>query len=346
MAIYYVNLSASGTSHAGTIGDPWSFADWQSNATSMENSTLYMRGSYNYTGGPPLNWFGASNGHSYLPWDAKAYGPWRLYSTTANLNISNSNLTISGGVLKSGESSPSLLGNLNSCYFYYPSGTLDLSSAPSKGCTFVANAASYGGQTFYDCAFVLSTLGHGGNTYNNCVFSLDPGGSNTYNNCQISWSNPTMPDWDAEQSELASSVVYSGVATPPQPGNSPYTNYDTGFWGLARTGIGAAYFGIVPIPHRSASSGSPDGNVGMPPKDNGSPGGSKTRDAKFGYGHSRGRAGRNEVLDVISGDSKFGSSAGNPHDNSAGNNPVERVIQRVVNDNVPLIPKWFANRRS
>ena len=79
---------------------------------------------------------------------------------------------------------------------------------------------------------------------NNCVIDKfkDDTSFGTLNDTQTSWTAPTWPSWDDSSSAFNSSVLSDGINTPPEPGNTPYTGYETGLWGEPRTGIGAFYF--------------------------------------------------------------------------------------------------------
>lgn len=66
------------------------------------------------------------------------------------------------------------------------------------------------------------------------------------------WNAPNKEDWDYD-------TLFSSIPTPPQPGyGSPsYTDYDKGFWGGSRSGIGVGYFSFVPIAPTADFSGTP-----------------------------------------------------------------------------------------
>jgi hypothetical protein len=55
--------------------------------------------------------------------------------------------------------------------------------------------------------------------FNHNVNGVLPG---TYLNNQKNW-NVSYPAWNANKTAWDTAVIASGIATPPQPGNSPYT---------------------------------------------------------------------------------------------------------------------------
>ncbi|MBF0554536.1 MAG: immunoglobulin domain-containing protein [Nitrospirae bacterium] len=64
-------------------------------------------------------------------------------------------------------------------------------------------------------------------------------------NTQYSWSAPSYPAWNAVQSAFSNGLLSVGILSGtgnPEPGNPPYTGYETGLWGSARVGIGAMDF--------------------------------------------------------------------------------------------------------
>jgi len=65
--------------------------------------------------------------------------------------------------------------------------------------------------------------------------------------CQFEWPAPVWPEWNALSEYFSSNVLCVDCTTPPLPGIPPYTDYDTGLFGEARTGIGAVLFEEPPV---------------------------------------------------------------------------------------------------
>ena len=75
------------------------------------------------------------------------------------------------------------------------------------------------------------------NTITTGGFTVSDDGVNT----QYGWTPPTWPAFDAAKEAFGKSILLAGVNTPPRPGTSPYTGYNTDPWGNTRNDIGAVY---------------------------------------------------------------------------------------------------------
>lgn len=254
MATYYVNLSLGTNGHAGTNTDPFSFYDWQTGPWNASH-IYYIKGSGSFAGssgtiGTIRNWnlsvdaFGIN-----APFRARFLSGPSFGASYIEGGIFDFNNNIAGGFANQ---------TFLNCYFTNSS-SFGFSNSTLKGCTINVASISNGpaANTWTDC--IISCPGSiGGHpaqsvTLNNCVTTFALPGSWTANNSQLSWTPPTFPLWDDSQSVFYSfyETMKTGgtnqVNTPPQPGNSPYTGYETGLWRETRSSIGAVSF-TAPIP--------------------------------------------------------------------------------------------------
>jgi len=263
MAIKYVDLEASGTG-TGTMTDPY---DASSFLTLMYNdSTGYtgsdsfkIKGSYSQAGPIYLDASNATATPIELgPWIPTQ--PWRLKTTIGNgLGLSISLVTIDQAIMdcsgwmtfNSYASIPGSSVNVYSSFLrsaHSVSHEHGIKPVVLKGCTAVAPIFSLdcaADDEWHDCIMNISIPFSYENTYiRNCAFSGANPGFPDQSSCQFSWTPPTWPAWDADLTEFRSGNLTAGINTPPQPGNSPYTDYATGLAGGDRTGIGGVVFGL------------------------------------------------------------------------------------------------------
>jgi len=113
----YLNENNTGT-HAGTIDDPYSYEDFETNISAAQCGDIYlMRGYRNITSGsiyqPSLS------GVKLIAWDVEEYGPWRIVSESIDgsddsfeFNVSS---YIENGIIS--VKNLSFLGGAKNCYF-------------------------------------------------------------------------------------------------------------------------------------------------------------------------------------------------------------------------------------
>jgi hypothetical protein len=135
----YVDLSVITTGHAGTIGDPYGYADMKANVKITTTETYYIKGSLDSTALPLgfLEYDSGSIDHKFLPWDFTLNGPWRISSgdTAPRLNGLFQNCILSfvtSATLRFGD----IIGSqLVSSFVYFNPYFLSLGSNSIKGCT-------------------------------------------------------------------------------------------------------------------------------------------------------------------------------------------------------------------
>ena len=251
----YIDCDNSGSGGVGTELNPYT-KDQFCIAVNGSDKTFNARGTGTITSVSDIVGVGAT----ILRWDAS--NPWRLKATVSS-SWKIDNITLKDGVLFHDCPIPTSPPPVN---YFFLSGTIencDLRTGDNlnlgndrvttvKGCNLITSKYTGWGQfnatTVTDCIIIL-----GANlaasppcTINNCVQNLSSWSSATANNCQIGWTPPSWPAWDAVEASWDYDTLSAGINTPPQPGNSPYTNYATGLFGNDRTGIGAGAFpGII-----------------------------------------------------------------------------------------------------
>lgn len=135
MATYYVDLEASGFSHLGTTGDPWSFVDWDTYFA--DNNEYRVRGKVLLSTGfrHPSN-----TGVVVKAWDILTYGPWRVDHQGNNFQL---NGCVIEGAAMWNTGDPLFL-DVRYCYFEFPGnpGIIYISSSSLlKGNTFLGTFA-------------------------------------------------------------------------------------------------------------------------------------------------------------------------------------------------------------
>ena len=249
MANYYVDLDLGGAVQGdGSEGSPFSTQSYQNNYPYSSGDIFYLKGS-----DAPAYQINFQAGAQYLPWENV---PWRL-SLNAN---SAPNGEIHGAVLLISAAVSFTATLYNTYAIFTSSGGYATFDGHCYGCLIDmrGDAGFYlnPGSTFTDCAIKYApSVGAIDTVMVRCATTVPPvAASGTYTECQQDWVAPTLPDWDAIQSEFDTSVLFADVDTPPQPGSPPYTNYTTDLWGNARTGIGTGLMGSASTPPVWAST--------------------------------------------------------------------------------------------
>lgn len=248
MATYYVNLDLGKNSsgHAGTELDPFSVTDYY-NETNTDD-VFYFSGSFEES----TDNFGVRDRVTILPWHINQ--PWRLRVSNGNRFIATYFSLISGGIIQLDTAYyPIGPGVISNCFLHLNSSS-DWWSFDSvlKGCyVYRSGDSTPHGVAFQsevtDCvvATVNCPLATNMNpTWTNCAFDKDKGfgaGTPNFVNCIKNWIPPNPPPaWNAPRSAFDVSTLIGTLPTPPQPGNPPYTGYESFLWGT-RTGIGTGY---------------------------------------------------------------------------------------------------------
>jgi hypothetical protein len=250
MANYYANINNSytGSSHAGTLGDPFSFADLQAHSLANTSGNVY------YIIGQRSG-FSDSNGlyvmdNTWCGYNLSVNGPWRVQGlVTSNLSLNMTGTgTISDAIIYNTGYITFIRNVSNSVIISVLGGGnhgIGFGAGYIKGCHIFGrftlnNSANI---DIYDSAFNESiNLGTGTKNVYNSAFVALPIGYTVLSNCQTDWNGVDMPVWDAAKADLSSAILNAGISIPPQYGNYPYTNYATGLWGEPRLGIGGANF--------------------------------------------------------------------------------------------------------
>jgi len=258
MSTYYLDLAQTGSGHAGTELDPWSWADASAGSYSSGDIVL-IRGSATVANANfPLGY------GNIVTLDKWGDDPWRI-RVTDDFRFYSQYIVKNGIISIAYDSSITLSGPLNNMNIIHESlidaniNVYDASyglTTVFKGCSIKAGkltAVSTAIASAIDSIIAAADTTRAGDTdvfiITNCATtSTDPGAWLTKTNCQFGWTAPTWPAWDASKASWASDILNVGITTPPEPGNPPYTDYATDPWGATRTGIGALSFpsGIAP----------------------------------------------------------------------------------------------------
>lgn len=268
MGIYYVDLSREGSGYAGTKLDPFSYLDYKS-VSSTVNDEFYLKGKYVL---PDLNSFSIAKGNHY-GWDIVTNGPWRIKGSEANIIIGGSSRIVKDAIFDIGYlrfyflNSNTELNNIKirNSYFRVTKGFLCYKEVIGgftvnfEGCTIIRTGGYFDAEgsitplyyNFKDCVLLSVTNPISFNSaitpnFINCAtdsITLPGAKQNCEEGSTISWhKNPEQePLWDAPKEKFDNNILYGTIGTPPQPGNPPYTEYETDLFGNPRTGIGAGY---------------------------------------------------------------------------------------------------------
>ncbi len=241
MADFYLDLEKVG-SGVGTEGDPYSYADYLGLLPIGVPTEFGVRGVISTTSSPN------NDVSAIVTWDKWGTDPWRMEYNGAvfleNNNYKNGILYLTGSHM--GIRFPNGSNTFNMLIKCYDDDILH-DGGTAKGCSFQADSVQMIGDVIStDCIFDSPAflIGKSGSSVtDNCTFlNASPAGTN--NNAQVGWAGSVWPAYDAAKESFDTAVLSAGTTTPPQPGNPPYTGYETGPWGNARTGIGGFYFPV------------------------------------------------------------------------------------------------------
>lgn len=247
MATFFANLDLDGTGGAGSLGDPWRATTFKSQLEGLPaDSTVKLKGRRDY-GATAV---AVESGTRLENWEAE---PWRIKNS--DFFTLNGAATITNGIIESNELELFAGAIALDCYIRTTTqqrlGSSNDTAVTVKGSTLISPLIRNLGSGTYrkisiidsiiDCtSFTALTFGNA--TTDNCIFTKATLPDGTHTDYQVGWTPPTWPAWDASQSAFNENLLYTGIATPPQPGNSPYTGYERGLWDSTRNGIGAMDF--------------------------------------------------------------------------------------------------------
>lgn len=271
MSQYYIDLNLGSTvdSGTGTETDPFSvkkFRTWNHDDLINVDDVCFFRGTCEITDTD----FGVKRG-ILKAWDKDLYGPWRIKSNARNYGYG---IFFQDGVSSVSDGIFCCIGdyvmsisieaqNVYNCAFLNYSQTQNNGiriwardqQVNIYGCIFDSNyfETRLDNRTniyIKDSSIKTTSFTRSGSsyiTYANCAIqngNLIPESYTTFVQTQLDWVPPDMPAWNAAKELFDVSMIYADVDTPPQPGEPPYTGYETFLWGSARTGIGTGYTAI------------------------------------------------------------------------------------------------------
>lgn len=262
MSIYYVDLSID-TNPGYLVNDPnnpmgWAeFQPFYQFGGSLTHE-MRIRGIRDASAQNKL-----TGGLLLKAWNLNQYGPWRLKINTIGNNsgtLSNETWRIQDAIIESHNfihmaGAVETACTISNCFIR--SNYLTFTSALSapmtvnvKGSTIRVNTTIQGIDPVIN---ILDSINDWPNsktfsnssTFTNTVFNRSNSwtGISSITDCQFDWLPPIWPAWTAAKSAW-SAVIATGINTPPQPGNAPYTDYSTGLFGNPRQGIGGLYFSV------------------------------------------------------------------------------------------------------
>jgi hypothetical protein len=256
----FLDLNATGSGHAGTNVDPYSFIDWQFTLTTSVGISydFYVRGQL-ITDSITIR---GNSSTRYFSWDPAINGPWRIQTREVLSMVGEIGGThFHDGILfmNDGTHPTDLIYSLISggCVFsgmYVSCANFSGQIASIEGTLFkIASNFNVTGGPISDSAisamsFTGDAVPFGYIAFNNCACTGD-NTSYLKSYCQMDWIPPAFPAFNSSRGPFQTSVLYADVATPPEPGfgypayHGYENDYTVGLWGDARTGIGAGYFG-------------------------------------------------------------------------------------------------------
>lgn len=259
----YIDFTVSGTGHAGTTADPFSWGDLKTMISTGTDTDYYIRGSISTTD-RLTSWASNHDSFRFMNWGSE---PFRI-NFTGSSNEKFYGTWYNAIIVYAQDVNNEIHANTSfyNCHYANPLGNDGLDGAVHfYGCTLVTLVVnsfyhSHFNALFQDCIYtgtVYSFLGTGQSvlTLTNCVcirskYALTHtfGTPVTINDthCQFEWTPPAWPSWNAPKESWDKNRILAGVNTPPKPGNSPYTGYETDLWGNIRDDIGA-YCLLFPI---------------------------------------------------------------------------------------------------
>jgi hypothetical protein len=255
--VRYVNLDL-GTSfgHSGTDTDPFAFFDLYAYVNVTRETTLFLlRGSHFNTAIYDFYWDFYNQNHVYRAWNFELYGPWRL-RTKYGFEMNSGGCYVHDGIIIGLDETDTrvdivatnahpqfincyLIGDYWSSWNLYPYAGI--------GCLVDFNTFDEQGIAFKDSLIKVTDLTGGGsvNSWVNCGISFVNNAipSSHFLNCTLDWLPPPFPEWnDSDPMSWFYEDFITNIPLTIFDGDAPYTDYESGMFGLARLGIGALYF--------------------------------------------------------------------------------------------------------
>jgi hypothetical protein len=252
----YIDLAVTGTGHAGTTADPFSWEDLRAIVASGTDTDYYIKGSIS-TANLLTPWASNHDSFKFLPWGTdpfrinflgsqycKFYGTWHNAIIKFDQDVNN--------IIYPNTS-------FYNCFYANPLGNDGLDGTVRfYGCTIITLAfTSYYHSHFnaylQDCIYtgtVYSFMGTGQSILNltNCVcthskYSFTHTFGNPValvdTNCQFDWTAPAWPAWNAPKEGYNKNMLLANINASVIIGKPPYTGYATDMWGSPRDAIGA-----------------------------------------------------------------------------------------------------------
>jgi hypothetical protein len=215
---YYIDFSESTSGHAGTIFDPFNYDDFI-DSLSGTNRTYKAKGSYESPSNVSIL---ITSAVSISAWDVYNYGPWRLKSTYAVIDISNSASDINDCILAGDYTGYIAIPNCNNVYI------IDAWSVELNGneMTNVVFGPEY--------MFIFGSISNTNFIFNNCLFALSGRPTDGYgqlvpNNGSIVNNSATFNDCYTTEDELSglcrtadvTTIVDNGINYSVSANNTP-----------------------------------------------------------------------------------------------------------------------------
>lgn len=263
---FYINLSQSGSLHAGTALDGFSVTDWQELMVQgyFPRSLFRMFGTSQSWPGHIFWNGGGGAAHEYRGYNPTVNGPWRLRALYGFKKYANTPL-IQDGILVVVDAGGNRADFLNAasagtdmplirnCWIYAATFTTEAYLDPDYFCGNVVDCITFeqdnsGG--FSDCLIKADTFNGATGTIYNCAFdvtTLNPG-TVTFTDCFTSWAAPVMPSYIQLLTGTQSifSVLNFKTNIPDAiwlGSNAPgYTETPGGLFGIERFAIGTGWF--------------------------------------------------------------------------------------------------------
>jgi hypothetical protein len=256
MSTFYCDFALTGSGHAGTELDPFTFGEMETSiGDESGNAPIYKcKGSCTSS----ISYFDVEDA-TLEPWDAQQFGPPRVGFTVCNDVYIDVPGSINGFIIQFDQADVYLdCTNTNAafvgCWLFL---SAQYYETIFHKCVIIGNLSSTTplndplALAMYDCIIIGTITSQLNNilVFVNCCTTGAFTGTGTSHpesvtKCQSGWTClMTLPAWDASKEEFLYVSLAQNISTPPQPGIKWQVSF---LWGDRSFGIGTGY--VIPPP--------------------------------------------------------------------------------------------------